>query len=162
MKLPFCLIVVIAVSPAPADDTEKELKKLVAAWETISQKEDGKDKSADEIKGSIVKIDANGKWEASKDGTVFLKGSVKLDPTKKPLAADWSIEGFEMIAKGICEVDGDTFKHCFSFKERPKEFGSKEGREVIYIVFKREEVTTDRHQRLSASSLASRAVGRPR
>jgi uncharacterized protein (TIGR03067 family) len=137
MKLPYCLIVVLAVSPALADDTEKELKKLVGTWDTVSQKEDGKDKAADEFKNSIVKIDANGKWEALKDGAVFLKGSVKLDTSKKPLAADWSIEGIDMVAKGIVEVDGDTWKHCFSFKERPTEFGSKEGSEVIYIVLKR-------------------------
>ena len=131
------MIILIAVSPVLADDTEKELKKLVGTWETISQKEDGKDKSVDDTKGSTVTIDSAGKWEALKDGTVFLKGTVKLDTTKKPLAADWTIEGFDMVAKGIVEVDGDTFKHCFSLKERPTEFGSKEGSSVVYIVFKR-------------------------
>jgi hypothetical protein len=42
-----------------------------------------------------------------------------------------------MVAKGIYEVDGDTWKHCFSLTERPTEFGSKEGSGVYYIVLKR-------------------------
>ena len=33
----------------------------------------------------------------------------------------------------LAEVDGDTFKHCFSLKERPTEFGSKAGSEITYI-----------------------------
>jgi len=120
-----------------ADDAEKDLKKLAGTWETVSSTEEGKDKSADEIKGEKVVIDEKGNWEAFKDGTVLLKGTVKLDPSKKPKAADWSVEGTDIVAKGIYEVDGDKFKHCFSLKERPTEFGSKEGSEVTYIVFKK-------------------------
>ena len=36
--------------------------------------------------------------QALKDGTVYLKGSVKLDPSKSPKAADWAIEGTDMIS----------------------------------------------------------------
>ena len=71
------------------------------------------------------------------DGSQFVKGTGKLDPAKKPKAADWAIEGSDMVAKGIYEVDGDTWKHCFSLTERPTEFGSKEGSGVYYIVLKR-------------------------
>ena len=42
-----------------------------------------------------------------------------------------------MMAKSIYEVDGDTWKHCFSLTERPTEFGSKEGSGVYYVVLKR-------------------------
>jgi hypothetical protein len=42
-----------------------------------------------------------------------------------------------MVAKGIYEVDGDTWRHCFSLAERPTEFGSKEGSGVHYVVLKR-------------------------
>jgi hypothetical protein len=42
-----------------------------------------------------------------------------------------------MVARGICEVDGDTWKHCFALAERPTEFGSKEGSGVYSIVLKR-------------------------
>jgi uncharacterized protein (TIGR03067 family) len=68
---------------------------------------------------------------------VYLKGSVKIDASKSPRAADWSIEGLDMTALGIYQVDGDTWKHCFALGKRPTEFGSKEGSGVTYIVLKR-------------------------
>ena len=120
-----------------ADDTEKDLKKLTGTWEEVSHTANGKAKPADEVNGHTVVIDASGKWEAFKDGTSFLKGTGKLDPAKKPKAADWAIDGSDMVAKGIYEVDGDTWKHCFSLTERPTAFESKEGSGVHYVVLKR-------------------------
>src|SRR5262245_39930597 len=119
------------------DDAADDLKKLTGTWEEVSHTADGKAKTADEVKGRTVVIDAAGKWEAFQDGTSILKGTVKLDPAKKPRAADWAIDGSDMVAKGIYEVDGDNWKHCFSLTERTKEYGSKEGSGVYYIVLKR-------------------------
>jgi uncharacterized protein (TIGR03067 family) len=133
-----CALVGLSVAfPVIADDTEKELKKMAGTWETVSQTRDGTESGADEIKGLTVVIDAAGKWEAFKDGTSILKGTVKIDPSKKPKSADWSVEGTDIVAKGIFEVDGDNFKHCFSLKDRPTEFASKAGSEVTYAVLKR-------------------------
>ena len=84
-----------------------------------------------------VVIDASGKWEAFKDGTSLIKGTVKLDPSKKPKTADWAVEGTDIVAKGIYEVDGDKLKHCYSLKDRPTEFASKSGSEVTNAVTKR-------------------------
>jgi uncharacterized protein (TIGR03067 family) len=130
-------VVLTAAGLGTGDDAEKDLKKLTGTWEEVSHTADGKAKTADEVKGRTVVIDASGKWEAFQDGTSLLKGSVKLDPAKKPKAADWTIEGSDMVAQGIYEVDGDTWKHCFSLTARPTEFGSKEGSGVYYIVLKR-------------------------
>ena len=130
-------VVLTAAGLGAGDDAADDLKKLTGTWEEVSHTADGKAKTADEVKGRTVVIDASGKWEAFQDGTSLLKGTVKLDPAKKPRAADWTIEGSDMVAKGIYEVDGDTWKHCFSLADRPTEFGSKEGSGVYYIVLKR-------------------------
>ena len=130
-------IVLAAAGLGAGDDAATDLKKLAGTWEEVSHTADGKAKPADEVKGHTVVIDRSGKWEAFKDGTSLLKGTVKLDPARKPRAADWAIEGSDMVAKGIYEVDGDTWKHCFSLAGRPTEFGSKEGSGVYYIVLKR-------------------------
>jgi uncharacterized protein (TIGR03067 family) len=130
-------IVLTAAGLGVGDDAEKDLKKLAGTWEEVSHIEDGKAKTADEVKGLTVVIEASGKWEAFKDGTSLVKGTGKLDPAKKPKAADWAIEGTDMVAKGIYEVDGDTWKHCFSLTERPTEFASKEGSGAHYVVLKR-------------------------
>jgi len=122
---------------ASADEAEKDLKKLVGTWQTVSNVADGKKVAVDEVKGMTIVIDAAGKWQALNDGTAFLKGTVKLDPSKSPKAADWAIDGTDMVVPGIYEVDGDTFKHCFAMTERPKAFESKEGSGVNYSVLKR-------------------------
>jgi len=137
MKSLYTLIAMVMVSSAFADDTEKELKKMAGTWECTSQTRDGTKSGADEIKGLTVVIEASGKWEAFRDGTSILKGTVKIDPSKKPKTADWAVEGTDIVAKGIYDVDGDSFKHCFSLKDRPTEFASKAGSEVTNAVFKR-------------------------
>ena len=109
----------------------------MGTWEEVSHVADGKAMTADEVKGTTVVIDAKGKWEAFKDGTSIIKGTLKLDAAKKPKEADYAIDGSDMVAKGIYEVDGNTWKHCFSLKERPTKFESKEGSEVHYVVLKR-------------------------
>ena len=137
-KLLLSLAVVLAAAGLGAgDDAEKDLKKLTGTWEEVSHVADGKAMAADELKGMTVVIDASGKWEAFKDGTSFLKGTSKLDPAKKPKAADWAIDGTDMVAKSIYEVDGDTWKHCFSLTERPTAFESKEGSGVHYVALTR-------------------------
>jgi uncharacterized protein (TIGR03067 family) len=130
-------VVLTAAGLGAGDDAEKDLKKLAGTWEEVSHVADGKAMTADELKGTTVVIEASGKWEAFKDGTSFVKGTGKLDPAKKPKAADWAIEGSDMVAKAIYEVDGDTWKHCFSLAERPTAFESKEGSGVHYVVLKR-------------------------
>ena len=74
-----------------------------------------------------------------KEGKLVLLGTVKLDPAKDPKAADWTmtVDGKEQVAHGIYEVDGDTFKHCYSREDRPTRFESKEDSKVTYAVFKR-------------------------
>jgi uncharacterized protein (TIGR03067 family) len=134
--LSLTLVFVIA-GTLRADDAEKDLMKLVGTWQEVSNISDGKERAEADVKSSTVVIDASGKWEALKDGTVYLKGSVKLDPSKKPRAAEWTVEGFDKPVLGIYDVDGDTWKHCFAMDKRPTEFGSKEGSGVTYIVLKR-------------------------
>jgi uncharacterized protein (TIGR03067 family) len=130
-------MVLVVAGTLRADDADKDLKKLVGTWQEVSNISDGKERPAADVKSSTVIIDASGKWEALKDGTVYLKGSVKLDPSKKPRAADWTVEGFDKPVLGIYEVDGDTWKHCFALEKRPSEFGSKDGSGITYIVLKR-------------------------
>ena len=133
-------LVFVVAGTLPADDAEKDLKKLVGTWQEvshISHISDGKERPAADVKSATVVIDASGKWEALKDGTMYLKGSVKIDASKSPRAADWKIDDPDMTALGIYQVDGDTWKHCFAMDKRPTEFGSKDGSGVTYIVLKR-------------------------
>ena len=109
----------------PEDDqAKKDLKALAGTWEYMSQTDDGKETDKEKLKGITLTVTAEGKWELKKDDTVILEGTVKLDPSKKPKAADWTIttEGDlkGKVALGIYDVDKDTWKHCFGFDKRPR------------------------------------------
>jgi uncharacterized protein (TIGR03067 family) len=123
------------------DKTKEDLKALSGTWEYVSQTDDGKETDKETLKGITLTVTAEGKWVLKKDDTVILEGTGKLDPAKKPRAADWTVttEGGlnGKIALGIYDVDKDAWKHCFSFDKRPEKFASTEGSKVTNAVLKR-------------------------
>ena len=144
MKTALVMLAALAACAAFAreDDKAKEdLKALAGTWEYVSQTDDGKETDKEALKGITLTVTAEGKWVLKKDDTVILEGTGKLDPAKKPKAADWAIttEGDlkGKTALGIYDVDKDTWKHCFSFDKRPEMFASTEGSKVTNAVLKR-------------------------
>jgi uncharacterized protein (TIGR03067 family) len=145
MKTALLALVAAATTAAAfaADDAQvkKDLKALEGTWQYTSQVENGKETEKENLKAVTVTVTAEGKWEAKHEGKVFLEGTVKLDPSKKPKAADWAIttEGDlkGKTALGIYDVDRETWKHCFGFDKRPEKFESKEGSKVTNAVLKR-------------------------
>lgn len=123
------------------DQARDDLKALAGTWEYVSQADDGKETDKEALKGIRLIVTAEGKWTLMKDDTVILEGTGRLDPSKKPKAADWTVttEGDlkGKVALGIYDVDKDTWKHCFSFGKRPEAFESKEGSKITNAVLKR-------------------------
>src|SRR5262249_14392863 len=93
------------------------------------------------LEGIKLTVTAEGKWQLKKDDNVILEGTGKLDPSKKPKAADWKIttegELKDKTALGIYDVDKDTGKHCFGSDRRPEKCESKEGSKITSAVLKR-------------------------
>ncbi len=80
-------------------------------------------------------------------GQVFLKAKITLDPSKKPKTIDYRmLEGFTKgkTQLGIYELDGDTFRSCFSAPgdPRPTDFTTKAGDRRTLSVWKRVKATT--------------------
>jgi uncharacterized protein (TIGR03067 family) len=73
-------------------------------------------------------------------GELAMKGSYKVDETKKPKTLDVTMEGGEKII-GIYELLGDKVKFCMTLDEkgtqRPKEFASTAGSGYKLVVLKR-------------------------
>ncbi len=69
-------------------------------------------------------------------GEVF-RGTVKLDPSKKPKQID--LELSDRTLKGIYEIDGDTLKigYVLEGDERPTELVSKPDSGVVLVVHRR-------------------------
>jgi uncharacterized protein (TIGR03067 family) len=82
-----------------------------------------------------------------KGDKVLIKGTFKLDPSKKPKAIDMTVtegrrdedKGKELL--GIYELDKDGLKWRTSEpggKDRPKEFAAKEGSKNRFVTFKKD------------------------
>src|SRR5262245_3928086 len=143
MKTTSLALVALAAVALAADDEQakKDLKALEGTWEYVSQVADGKEVPKEMLAGIRLTVTAEGKWQLKKDDTVILEGTGKLDPSKKPKAADWTItsEGDlkDKKALGIYEVTKDTWKHCFAMEKRPEKFASEEGGKITNAVLKR-------------------------
>jgi uncharacterized protein (TIGR03067 family) len=126
--------------PKKDDQNKKDLKALQGTWKLVKQVRNGKETDKDQIAGFTVTVKGD-KWEAAKDDVVFLSGTGKLDPSKDPKAADWTIttenELKGKVALAIYKVDKDSFHNCYSLDERPKKFESKEDSQVTYDVYER-------------------------
>jgi uncharacterized protein (TIGR03067 family) len=139
--LALALLAACAVAFAADDDqAKKDLKALQGTWTYSKNVVNGKEASEDSLTDMTLTIKDN-KWTVKKGDDVLLEGTVKLDASKKPKAADWTIttEGAlkDKTALAIYKIDKDTFEHCYG-EERPGKFESKEDSKVTLQVFKRE------------------------
>jgi len=71
------------------------------------------------------------------------KLTMKLDPSTTPKCVDIVITGGDQkdaVLEGIYELQGDTLKICAKVigKERPGQFTSPEGSNIVLVVLKRE------------------------
>ena len=95
---------------------------------------------------SLVTVEPAEKEITKDDKEVIFKGTVKIDPSRKPKHIDLTIEdGIKFIgdtALGIYELDGDTLKWHANQPgkvERPREFPAVQGEVAggLYLVLKR-------------------------
>ena len=134
-----------AISQVQAEDSEatkKDMAQLQGEWSMLSGSADGQPMPADMLKQ--MKRVCKGDEATTMMGTqVFLKAKITIDPSKKPKTIDYQMtDGFTKgkTQLGIYEVDGDTFKACFSKPgaERPTDFTTKPGDGRTLSVWKRD------------------------
>ena len=115
-----------------ADAAKKDLEKLQGEWQLTVGGDDGPRMV---IKGN----------EYTVSGGMDEKGTLKLDPSKKPAVVDIDItEGNDKGKKqyGIYRIEGDKFTLCVAeagaeADDRPKEFKSDQDAGTAVLVFKR-------------------------
>ena len=138
-------IAALAVSLASAEDSDavkKDLAALQGEWTMVSGSADGQPMPPEMIK-QMKRVCKGAETTTTMNGQIFLKAKITIDPTKKPKTIDYQmLEGFTKgkTQLGIYEVEGDTFKSCFSKPdtERPADFSSKEGEGRTLSVWKRQ------------------------
>lgn len=116
------------LAPLP-EQAKPDGELLQGRWIVVSAELGGI--AQDEIKGDVLEIARDQVIIHSTRNNFQQKGTVKLDPSKKPKTIDFTMTGPDangrnVVIQGICEFDADTLKLCFCPPggERPKEFAS--------------------------------------
>jgi uncharacterized protein (TIGR03067 family) len=144
--LPVILAAGLLVAAAAAQDetTKKDLGQIQGTWRLVSRERDGKADPAEAIKGVLVTHEGDKfSFTGSASGSGAMKGTFKLDATKKPKAVDRMPADGPQKGKtlpGIYRLEGDTLTICVSVegKDRPTEFATKPNSGLVLAVFKRE------------------------
>ncbi len=131
----------IADDPSPRQAARDDLKQLQGTWQCVAMEREGDPVLAEDLKGSTATYEDD-RITLTRDGEVFRRGIVTLDPSKSPKRVNtWDLNGpyEDQTVPGIYEVDGDTLKLCFSRpgSERPAAFTTKEGSGSLSVVYKR-------------------------
>jgi uncharacterized protein (TIGR03067 family) len=142
----WCVLAAVAAglsvgADAKDDAVKADLEKLKGTWALVSAERDGKKAPEDEVKKTRITFKGDQFLFPDESGVATSKkGTIKIDPSKKPKAMDAIDDGPDgKTSLGIYAIDGDDYKVCFAppGKERPAEFGSKPGSGNIYQVWKR-------------------------
>src|SRR5215470_10616002 len=111
--------VALSFALAHAQETEaakKDIALLQGEWTMVAGSADGAPLPEEMVKNS-KRVCKSNETTTIIGGNPFMKAKFTLDPSKKPKAIDYEmLEGFTKGKKqlGIYEIDGDTFKSCFS------------------------------------------------
>ena len=135
------LATLIAVTGLSAQDVTKEMEKLNGVWVATSADSGGVKVPADDVKDFKLTI-KGGEYTASL-GKEEQKGTLKIDPTKKPMTMDITLDTGPNKGKtqlAIYELQAGVLKVCVSDidkKERPTNFDTKDKPGVTLLVFKK-------------------------
>ena len=128
-------------SVALAAEPEGDLKALQGTWSITDAMLAGRD-HIDDFKEMKLKVNGD-KYEVG-FGMVWEKGTVKLDPTKKPKQIDLTTDkkgAFKgHTLPGIYELKDDTIVLCLEAEktDRPTKFEAPEKTRIMLFTFKRE------------------------
>jgi uncharacterized protein (TIGR03067 family) len=117
-----------------ADAVAEELRKLQGTWRQVAYERGGVKSPIDEEAGWSPRVTFTGDAfvVTLADGSVPIRGTFHLDPTRSPKTVDWmdSIgEDAGKVIPAIYELEGDRFTFCAASPglPRPTEFRTGPG-----------------------------------
>jgi len=115
------------------DAITEEIKKFQGTWKQIACERDGVADSVDEFGWEPKSTFTDDTFIVTlADGSIVIKGTFKLDPTREPKAIDWT-DTFGVDAGktflAIYSLEGDQLVFCAADEgqERPTEFRTRLG-----------------------------------
>ena len=136
----FLTLALSAEEKAPLD-----IKTIQGKWQAIDIEGNGQKFSPEAIKEFKVVIQGDQMY-AIKSQTEDPKHKIKLDPTRSPKTIDLiPLEGArkDIPAQGIYSLEDGRLKLCVNIfgkdpTRRPKEFGTRDGDGVAFVILERE------------------------
>jgi RNA polymerase sigma-70 factor (ECF subfamily) len=120
---------------------ERELKLLEGTWEMIAVSSDGKKQNTPA--GRTTRLTFRGEeFTLERDGKVIARGTLKVDPSKKPRALDLTFTEGDMAGKttlAIYEIKGDELQEGFAItgNKRPTGFTTEKGNNRLVFTYRR-------------------------
>jgi uncharacterized protein (TIGR03067 family) len=111
----------------------KEMEKLQGTWKQIGYERDGVTEPRDEVGWEPRSTFVGDTFVVTlADGSIPIRGTYKIDPTRNPKTVDWTDTIGEDAGKtllAIYQLDGDSFTFCAAYPgfERPTEFTTRPG-----------------------------------
>jgi len=139
----------LVVSQAWTEESEgakNDLVRLRGEWLMVSGSADGQP-MPEEIRKQMKRVCKGDEATTTMGERIILKAKITLDPLQKPKTINYQMTDGVTKGKtqlGIYELDGDTFKSCFSAPgdPRPTDFTTKPGDRRTLTQWKREKAAT--------------------
>ena len=134
-------MILFTASPLFAQDPKKDLEKLNGVWTVTSATAGGK-KIPDDVVKDVKLTFADGTFSA-RSGADEIKGTFKIDATKKPMTMDISPETGPNKCQtqlAIYDLQTGVLKICagdYDQKDRPLDFETKNKPGVKLLTFKK-------------------------
>jgi uncharacterized protein (TIGR03067 family) len=136
-------VALLTAADAPGDEAaKKDLELMQGDWAAVTMIKDGF-KYEDNDAQAYFRTVKGSDYSVFRFNKMLGKGTFKLDATKKPKAIDFlpaTASGPGKPLLGIYEINGDTYKICYTppEKERPTDFSAGEGTGHTLTVWERE------------------------
>jgi len=115
------------------DEISKEMQRLQGTWQQIGYERDGVTEPLDELGWEPRTTFVGDRFVVTlADGSIPIKGTYKIDPTRNPKTVDWTDTIGEDAGKtllAIYRLEEDRFTFCAAYPglERPTEFRTRPG-----------------------------------
>ena len=132
---------------AARETPQRAAPSLEGTWRATRSERGGQAEPEDQSKRHLI-VFTKDTYRIERDGELMMRGKYTIDSSKQPATIDLTIEEMgdrpDHVGKtirGIVEHTGDELKWAFGRpdgSDRPTTFSSEEGKEGMFVVFKRE------------------------
>lgn len=141
--LPLMLSICCFADEAKDEAIKKDRKQIQGNWRIIGLEINGNKAKEEDARKLMVINGDDGSWKLMSEGKELCRGTSTIDPTAKPKQLDFVItegSGAGNQYHAIYDLGDKKRKMCFASKnkERPTDFVSATGSEIILVYFERE------------------------